>query len=97
MTTRTYFCLAFWRSGLHATITMLMLKWTFCLCVFNVSCETAGQRLGQLFHRTAATIVCMFAYTCVHGHRPPDANYVAENVYSVWILGVWTETALATI
>lgn len=39
----------------------------------------------------------MFAYTCVHGHRPPDANCVAENVYSVWIWGVWTEAALANI
>lgn len=42
-------------------------KWTFCLCVFNASNKTAAQRQGQLSHRTAATIVCMFAYTCVHG------------------------------
>lgn len=67
----TYFCLAFWWRGLHATTTLLTLKWTFCLCVFNVSSKTAGQRQGQLSHRTAATIVCMFAYTCVHGPSAP--------------------------
>lgn len=42
-----------------------MLKWTFCLCVFYVSSKTTRQRQGQLFHRTAATIVCMFSpYMC---------------------------------
>lgn len=71
VTTRAHFCLAFWWRGLHATATLLMLKWTFCLCVFNVCGKTAGQRQGQLSPGTAATIVCMFAYTCVHGPPAP--------------------------
>lgn len=66
----TFVCFFWWR-GLHATTTLLTLKWTFCPCVFNVSSKTAGQRQGQLSHRTAATIVCMFAYTCVHGPSAP--------------------------
>lgn len=74
MTTRMHFCLAFWWKGLHATTTLLMLKWTFCLCVFNVSSKTAGQRQGQLSHRTAVTIVLTFANICVHGPSAPRSK-----------------------
>lgn len=69
-------------------------KWTFCLCVFNASNKTAAQRQGQLSHRTAATIVCMFAYTCVHG---PSAHRCKLCVRG-FLLGfwkIWTETAQA--
>lgn len=76
-TTRTYFCLAFWWRELHAT-TLLLLKWTFCLCVFNVWTKTAGQRQAQLSHRTAATIVSMFAYICVHGS-------ISLQMQTVWL------------
>lgn len=83
MTTRADFCLAFWWRGLHATTTLLTLAWTFCPCVFNVSGETAGPRQGQLSRRTAATIVRMFASSCVR--RPAAPRRVTGNVCSVWI------------
>lgn len=34
------------------------LKWTFCLCVLDVSSKTTDLRQGTLSPRTAATIVC---------------------------------------
>lgn len=97
MTTRTYFCLAFWWRRQHATTTLLLLKWTFCLCVFNVSSKTAGQRQGQLSHGTAATIVCMFAYTCVHGPSAPRCKLCGWNVCCVLIWGNLDRRAPADI
>lgn len=84
MTTRTYFCLAFWWRGLYATTTRLMLKWTFCLCVFNVSSKTAWQRQEQLSHWTAVTMVCMFVFS-VHG-QSAHSSWL-KHVLS-WFLGI---------
>lgn len=71
MTTRMHYSLAFWWKGPSATTVQLTLGWTFCLCVFNVSSKTEGQRRGQLFHTTVATIVCMLSYTCVWSRSSP--------------------------
>ena len=61
MTTRPYFCLAFGWSVLYATTALARLNWTFCLGVFNASSKSTGEREGQLFYRTAETIVCLCA------------------------------------
>lgn len=78
--------------GLHATTTTLLtLKWTFCLCVSNVSSKTAGQRQEQLSPRTAATIVCMFAHTCVHGPTAYTYKLCGRKCVFLCVLGkIWT-------
>lgn len=46
------------------------------------------QRQGQLSHRTAATIVCMFAYTCVHGPAAPRCKLCGWKCAFCLVLGV---------
>ena len=74
MTTRPYFCLAFGWRGLHATTTLAKLNWTFCLGVFNASSKSTDEREGQLFYRTAETIVCVRVYVCLETRTAPGCK-----------------------